>query len=281
MSRSDGRPLKSIAPVMKLAAHLSERRTDAQVFGKETIFTDRIDSFLDENRAEGRHLGYTAVLIAGLVRLLAERPELNRFVMKGQFYARHGIHISMIVKRSRDENAEETSLKLSFTGTENVFDVAESLQRAVAGVRSGDTTEAVSTAERIMAGPGPTKRFLVRLLKMMDSLNVLPRPLIDVSPFHSSVFVSQLKSIRADYVYHHLWNVGTAGIFVVLGEAKDVIVPQESAVVVQKACEIGFTVDERICDGVYLSRSLAMLKDYLENPSLLERGASRVVEDVP
>jgi 2-oxoacid dehydrogenases acyltransferase (catalytic domain) len=266
---------------MKLAAYLLDRRTDAQVFGKETIFTDKIDSFLAEKRGDGRQIGYTAVMIAALVRTIAERPRLNRFVVNGQLYARHGIHISMTVKRSRDEDAEETSIKLSFTGTENIFDVAESPQRAVGEARSDDGNVAASTAERIMAWPGPTKKSVVGLLKVMDRYNVLPRPLIEVSPFHSSVFFSQLKSIRTDYVYHHLWNVGTAGIFVALGEVKDVVVPQERAVVVKRACEFGFTVDERMCDGVYLSRSLELLKDYLQNPCLLEQGASRVIQDVP
>lgn len=266
---------------MKMAPYVADRRTDAQVFGKETIFTDRIDSFLAETRSDGRHVGYTAVLIAGLVRTIAERPQLNRFVVNGQLYARHGIHISMIVKRSRDEDAEETSTKLSFTGTENIFDVAQAVDRAVAGISGGDTDEAASTAERIMAWPGPTKKSLVGLLKVLDRYNVLPRPLVDVSPFHASAFISQLKSIRSDYVYHHLWNVGTAGIFVALGEAKNVVVPQDGAVVVRRACEIGFTVDERMCDGFYLSRSLEMLKGYLENPRLLEQGASRVFQDVP
>ncbi len=266
---------------MKLAPYIADRRTDAQVFGKETIFTDRIDPYLAEKRSEGRHVSYTAVMIAGFVRTIAERPQLNRFVMNGRLYARHGIHISLMVKRSRDEDAEETSTKLAFTGTENILDVAEAVDRAVAETSGGDWDEADSTAERILAWPGPTRDFVVGLLKMMDRWNVLPRPLVDVSPFHASVFFSQLKSIRSDYVYHHLWNFGTAGIFVALGEAKDVAVPEDGAVVIRRACEIGLTVDERICDGQYLSRSLELLKGYLENPRLLEQGASLVVQDAP
>ena len=279
--RSDGRPLRSIGPVMRMAPYVADRRTDAQVFGKETIFTDKIDSFLAEKRSDGRHIGYTAVMIAALVRTIAERPQLNRFVVNGRLYARYGIHVSMMVKRSLDEDAEETSTKLCFTGTENIFDVAEAVYRAIAEVSGGEGDKAVSTAERIMAWPGPTKKSVVGLLKVMDRYNVLPRPLVEVSPFHASVFFSQLKSIRSDYVYHHLWNVGTAGIFVALGKAKDVVVPQDGAVVVRRACEIGLTVDERMCDGLYLSRSLELLKDYLEDPRLLEQGASRVAQDVP
>lgn len=266
---------------MKLAPYLADRRTDAQVFGKETILTEPIDAYLAEKRSEGRHLSYTTVMIAGFVRTIAERPQLNRFVVDGRLYARHGIQVSMMVKRSRDEDSEETSTKLSFTGTENIFEVAAAVDRAVAEVSLGHQDEAVSTAERIMAWPGLTKKLAVGVLKVMDRYNVLPQPLVEVSPFHTSVFFSQLKSIRSDYVYHHLWNLGTAGIFVALGEAMDVAVPEGGAVVVRRACEIGLTVDERMCDGLYLSRSLELFKDYLEDPRVLEQGASEVVQDVP
>nr|NLI50964.1 2-oxoglutarate dehydrogenase [Propionibacterium sp.] len=266
---------------MQLAPYVADRRTDAQVFAKETIFTDGIDAFIAEAGSAGRHVGYTAVLIAAVVRTLAERPQLNRFVVNGRLYARHGIHVSMIVKRSLAEGADETSTKLPFTGTENVYDVAEAVERAVAEISRGDRDEAASTARRIMAWPGPVKRSLVGLLKLLDRSNVLPRPLVEVSPFHASVFISQLKSIRSDYVYHHLWNVGTVGFFVALGEAKDIVVAQDGGVVVKKACEMGLTVDERVCDGFYLTRSLELLKGYLEHPRLLEQGASRVLRDVP
>lgn len=281
MRRSDGRPLKSIGPVMKLAPYIADRRTDALVFAKETIFTEDLDSYLADQRRQGRHVSYTAVMMAGLVRTIAERPQLNRFVVNGRLYARHGIHISMMVRRSREEDAEETSTKLTFTGTENIFEVAAAVDRAVAEVSGGDRDGAAATAERIMAWPGPTKQFLVGLLKLMDRWNVLPRTLVQVSPFHASVFFSQLKSIRSDYVYHHLWNVGTAGIFVALGEAKDVVVPSAGSVVIRRACEIGLTLDERVCDGLYLSRSLDLLTSYLANPRQLEQGASRVVPDAP
>ena len=38
--------------------------------------------------------------------------------------------------------------------------------------------------------------------------------------------------------------------------------------------ELGITVDERIADGYYYSKSIRLLKKLLENPELLERPLS-------
>ena len=43
-------------------------------------------------------------------------------------------------------------------------------------------------------------------------------------------------------------------------------------VVVKKCCEIGYTLDERICDGLYFARSLKFLERYFDDPHLLESG---------
>ena len=45
---------------------------------------------------------------------------------------------------------------------------------------------------------------------------------------------------------------------------------EKDQVVVKKCCEIGYTMDERICDGLYYARSFKYLEKYLNNPQLLE-----------
>jgi hypothetical protein len=118
------------------------------------------------------------------------------------------------------------------------------------------------------------------ILKSMDRHNFMPRKIIDVSPFHTTMFFSYLKSIKMDYVYHHLYDFGTTGIFVALGKIKKMPLVENDAVVVRNCIEIGYTFDERICDGLYFVNSLKLVEKYLEDPYLLETGLSESAEDI-
>jgi len=131
-----------------------------------------------------------------------------------------------------------------------------------------------------MSLPGFIVHFIVNVLKSMDRHNLLPKPIVDASPFHTSLFLTYLKSINLDYVYHHLYDFGSTGTFVAIGKSKRVVLAQGSSPVVKKCCEIGYVVDERICDGIYFSNSFKLVKKYFKNPRLLEEKLDQITEDV-
>jgi len=111
---------------------------------------------------------------------------------------------------------------------------------------------------------------LVRIIKAADTLNLLPKSVIDASPFHTTMFFTYLKSIDIQYIYHHLYDFGTTGLFAALGKTVKLPVVENDQVVIKKCCEIGYTMDERICDGVYYARSFKLFEKYINNPWLLE-----------
>jgi hypothetical protein len=122
------------------------------------------------------------------------------------------------------------------------------------------------------------------ILKGMDKYNLLPKAIVDLSPFHTSLFFTYLKSIKLDYIYHHLYDFGTTSIFVALGKTKRMPAVENDAVVIKTCCEIGYTLDERICDGLYFSNSMKLFEKYLDNPYLLETsltGAEETERDKP
>lgn len=57
-------------------------------------------------------------------------------------------------------------------------------------------------------------------------------------------------------------------------------VVENNTVIIKDCCEIGYTIDERICDGLYFANSLKLVKKYLENPYLLETRLTKVKSDV-
>lgn len=281
MSRSDGRQLKSISPFVKIIPHIMTRRSDAQLFSKQTFVTDSIDAYIKKKLEQGVKLTYMHLFIAIYVRLLAQRPQLNRFVMNNRLYARNGIYISMAVKRSLNDEGEETTVKFVFTGREDIFEVNNIVNRVIAESTPAGTVNAVDKlADIIMSLPNGLVKLLVGALKGMDRHNILPRAIIKASPFHTTLFFTYLKSINLDFIYHHLYDFGTTGIFVALGKIKNMPIVEHDAVVVKKCCEIGYVLDERICDGLYFSNSFKLVKKYLENPYLLEKGLEEIAEDV-
>jgi hypothetical protein len=258
------------------------RRSDSQLFSKQIIVVDAIDSYINEKRMQGYQLNYLHLFIAVYVRVLAQRPQLNRFVMNNQLYARDGIYISMAIKRALRDEGEETTVKFAFTGRESIFEVTEIINRGIEeSIGAGVSNEADKIAERIMALPNGLVKILVGLLKTMDRHNVLPRQIVEASPFHTSLFFTYLKSIKLDFIYHHLYDFGTTGIFVALGKVKKMPMVEEDQVVVKNCCEIGYVLDERICDGLYFSNSFKLVLKYLANPRVLEEGLKEIIEDVP
>lgn len=271
MKRSDGKQIKALNPFVGIIPYIMDRRSAAQNFSKHVYVTDSIDQYILEKKAQGCQFAYLHCFIAAYVRLLAERPELNRFIMNGRIYQRNKIYVSMVVKRSFRENGEETTVKFEFTGQETIFEIAEILDKVIAEARARQSsTDTDKLLLRIMSLPGVAKKILVTTLKRMDKVNLLPASIIEVSPFHTSLFFTHLKSIKTDYIYHHLYDVGTAGIFVALGKTAKLPLVVNDEIVIKNCIQVGYTVDERICDGVYFARSLKRLEKYLTDPRLLE-----------
>ena len=135
-----------------------------------------------------------------------------------------------------------------------------------------------------MKQPGALIKTDVRLVMKLDDWNMMPRAVIEASPFHCSMFLTNVKSIKLNYIYHHLYNFGTASVFISLGKSNDTLSLSREAGEVEssRTFTLGFVVDERICDGLYLSRSLMQLEKYMADPSLLEERLPKesIVSDI-
>lgn len=280
-NRYDGRRLKTISPFVKIIPYIMTKRTDAHVFSKMTIPTDTINEYIKEKQKQGLKITYLHLFIAVFVRVIAQRPQLNRFIMNNRIYARNRIWISLSIKRTLKDYGEETTVKFAFTGHENIYEISNIIDKNLAeSIPVGTNNKVDKIADMIMSLPNILVKMLVGLLKQMDKLNILPGSIIEASPFHTTLFFTYLKSIKLDYVYHHIYDFGNTGIFIALGKEKKIPVAEKDEIKIQKVCEMGVAIDERICDGLYFANSLKLVKKYLENPYLLEANLEEVVQDV-
>ena len=111
-------------------------------------------------------------------------------------------------------------------------------------------------------------RFVFWLAYHLDLHGLLPKKIIDLSPFHTSLFITNLASINTSYIFHHCYEFGTTSVFVCMGKpVKDPFAPEGTH---KKRMPLGVVMDERIATGIEYSRFFAAFERYLKKPELLE-----------
>lgn len=281
--RPDGRRLKNLAPIQMIMPYVMKTRNDSMNMYEDTFACEPMDRYIKEKEAEGIKLGYMHILIAAIVRLIALRPQLNRFVMNGRIYARPKIWVSFVVHPTLRNDSDGTTIKIAFNGTETITEIAQIINDRVAAEtvnRKGenDTDKLLRTLMHRI--PGPFIKLVVNLLMWMDKHNILPKAIVELSPFHTSFFVTNLKSLGIGHIFHHTYNFGTTGLFFAMGKEKKIPVVKNGQIVEEKHMGFGLVSDERFCDGLYFANSLRMMRKFMKNPAVLEQPLDAVVQDV-
>lgn len=274
--RPDGVRVKNIDPIQKIVPHIMKERYDAQNMTHFDCPCEPLDDFIKSEREKGRSIKYMDIMMAGMVRIIATCPQLNRFVMNGRIFKRNEISISFVVKKGMSTDAAESLVKLKFTGHESLYEVKEKIDRAIvenAKMEANNGTEKL--ARLLTLTPNFLIKLLVGLIKLLDKHGLLPKAIIDLSPFHASCFITNLKSIKGPSIFHHLYEFGTTGIFLSMGKENLVPVVRNGQIEVGKVMPADFVLDERFCDGFYYVNALNYLKKLYMNPELL---ASRLEE---
>ena len=281
--RPDGRMVKTIPPIQKIMPYIMKTRTDSMNMYDDVFNCEEWDSYIKEKEAEGLKMSYMHIFIAGVVRMIALRPQLNRFIMNGRVYTRHKINVSFVVHPKLCDGDTETTIKLEFEGTETIQEIAETINRRVKEETTDRQGEnGTDKLAKVLTNiPGPIIRFALNTLMWMDRHNLLPKAIIDLSPFHTSFFITNLKSLGINYIFHHTYEFGTTGLFFAIGkEQNHVDLDKEGNIISEKRMGWGLVTDERFCDGLYFALSLRQLRKFMKNPKLLEEPLEAKVEDV-
>lgn len=278
--RSDGRKLKSIPPIFKIIPQIMRTRADSQVYYSYDIPISGMDEYISKKAEEGIKISYMNIIYAAMVRLLSQRPQLNRFIMNCQTYARNDIEVSLAIKKNLTDDGEETTIKIPFTGTENIFEVKEILDKAVLENKDTDNeneTDILATALSLI--PNFLLKIIVSFIMFLDTHGMLPKFVIKASPFHTSAFLTNVASLGIDAIFHHLYNFGTTGLFLAMGKKKKDFIYDDETIKEEKCISLAFVCDERICDGYYFASSVKMFNRYLKKPELLEENVEKI-EDI-
>ena len=280
--RSDGRRLWRLDLIVQFTPYIMPTRADAQNFCKQTVDYDVLANYIKKKREEGRTISFMTIIIASYVRIVAHYPYLNRFVMNKHIYARDRISVSFAMVRFLENGEHETPIiKLEFDPSETLFEISDKIEAAIAEARKPKSKNGtLDFAKGLLAIPLlPT--LVVGLARILDRYGLLPGLIYRVSPFHTSMFITNMASLGLSYLYHHIYNFGTTSQFLSLGKIERVVVPGGNKTVKFKnVIPIGVVTDERVCNGAEYAQAFATMRNYLSKPELLESPPEKVNWDI-
>lgn len=281
--RKDGVLLKNIDAMHFITPIIFPNRADNEAFISERIDLTNINQYLEKKNAENPEYKYNLfqIIVTALLKAVTLRPQMNRFIANKNIYQKNEISAAFTVKKVFSDTSEEALAFIHSKETDNIDSIHNDIYRQVSHVRKSESSK--DKTSDVMDYFNKLPRFIsksvVSFMYILDKFGKVPSSLIETDPYHASVLITNLGSIKLKSGYHHLSNWGTTSVFVVIGEKK--IRPffnEDGTYTMKDSVDIGLTVDERIADGYYFSKTVRLLKKLLENPELLEKSLNEEVD---
>jgi hypothetical protein len=271
--RCDGTLVTHLTPYEKFFPHLVRTRSESQLLFKQLIEVDKTLRHLASANSGSNHGNITLfhVFLCAAVRTIALRPKLNRFVKGRRVYQRNSISCSFVVKKELTEDAPYSNVKIMFGPDETLEAVCEKVDERLRLVRADEANAAEKELRLVTRLPTWITSVITSIFRLLDHFGLAPKRMIQVDPLYTSVYLSHHASIGLDAPYHHLFNWGTASVFLIVGRIhKAVVATFNDEVRAVNAVTAAFTLDNRIADGIYAGSALKLFKDFVENPEKLQ-----------
>ena len=283
--RNDGRRVRTLSPMAQITTYFQWERNICSNLFEESFEITNVDRYIRQKRREGlKDFGITHVLLAAYVRGVAKYPQLNRFISGQKVYSRgNDIQYCMVIKKEMTVDSPDTSIKVHLTPHDTAEDVYNKLNAAVESVKA--TTELDSNLDGLIdllnLVPGLFLKFAVWLLKLLDYFGLLPKFLLELSPFHGSLFFTSMGSLGIKPIYHHLYDFGNLPVFGAFGmKRKAYEVQEDGSVVMKKYVDIKFVTDERIVDGYNYATFFKYFRRLIAHPEVLDNPPEVVEKDI-
>lgn len=282
--RIDGRRIRTLPAANQLSPYIMVNRNGSSNLFEDHFEITNAERYIRAKRKEGlTNFGLVHVLLACYCRGVAKYPGLNRFVSGQKIYSRgEDIQFSMTIKKEMSTDGAETEIKLHLSPRDTAYDIYEKMNAAITEVKNTPLDAAVdNVAAGLMLVPGVFLKFVVWLLKTMDYFGLIPGFLLEVSPFHGSMYFTSMGSLGIPPIYHHLYDFGNIPVFAAFGmkrRANEVL--EDGTVVSRKYMDVRFTLDERTVDGFYYATFLKYFKRLFQHPELLDVPPAEVISDI-
>ena len=281
--RVDGRRIRSLPPISQVSPYIMVNRNESSNLFADSFEISHVDRYIRQKRREGlTNFGITHVLLACYVRALCKYPALNRFLAGQKVYSRgEDVQYCMTVKKDMQVDSPDTVIKVHFTRTDTAEDVYRKLQAAVEEVKNTPLDSSFdNVAGAFTLIPGVLLKFAVWLLKTLDYFGMLPKFLLEVSPFHGSVFFTSMGSLGIPPIYHHLYDFGNVPVFCSFGKKRRAYeLQRDGSAALRKYADWNLVTDERVVDGFYFASALRYIHALFQDPWQLDRPPEEVRRD--
>jgi len=274
--RSDGKLVKDESAIVAATPYIMPHRYDAMNMCTEYADMDILRAYIQQKRKEGVRISYMALIMAAYHQAYLENPKLNRFIMNKRIYQRNHFCVSFVMLNKRaDGTPDETTLKVYFEPDDDIFAVNQKVEQVIADNTGAQQENGADKFANAVFTVPPLASFVVGLARVLDRHGMLPRKIIEISPFHTSLFITNLASINTTHIFHHTYEFGTTSVFVCMGKP---IMDYIHGNYQKKLLPLSCVMDERICGGVEYAQFWVCFNRYLKHPELLERQQKKTEE---
>lgn len=280
--RKDAYWLRDIPAMNLIMPSLMPNRADNEAFITLELDLRPLDAYLakkNEGRTEDKYT-YFHLISAAIGKAFVLRPKMNRFIVGSKLYQRKFINVGFVVKKKFEDKSEEGLAIVDYDENTTLDSYHEKIMKIIHQTRRTDVADASTDVMNIITKlPHFITVGIVKLILWLDKHGWAPQDIIATDPNHAAIFLSNLGSIGLEAGYHHLVNWGTNSCFIVVGKKHwTKTVNPDGTEDTHQVIPIGITLDERIADGYYYSGTVALVKELLTHPELLEAPASTPVE---
>lgn len=280
--RKDGVLLRDLDPMHFIVPLLYPNRCDNEAYISERIDLTNLNAYLEKKNREKPEYTYNLfqLIVTAVLKTITLRPKMNRFVANKNIYQRNEVTASFVVKKHFNDHSAEGLAFLHTEDGDTLDSIHEKIHRQIYKYRNEDEDDrSTKSMDLFNKMPRFLSKFLVAIIRFLDRHGWVPNVLIATDPYYSSVVLTNLGSIQLRSGYHHLTNWGTNSVFVVVGEKKlRPFYDEQGNMTMRDSVDLGLTIDERIADGYYYSKTVRLLKKLLECPELLETPLNEEVE---
>lgn len=283
--RPDGRRLRTLDPFSQVTSYFLSTRTGSANALKDRVEVSAIDEYLQNKKKEGlKNISFMHVFMAAFVRCVAKYPAINRFVSGHRLYSRgKDILISMTIKSSLSLDAEESVVRVHLSPYDTVEDVYRKVDMEVERIKSNPVGDSSfdKTARYFSLIPGFLFLIVVNLLRFLDYFGSIPKQLLEISPFHGTIYFTNLASLGIPPVTHHLYNFGNVSLFGAFGaKYSENEIDKDGHVIRHRYIDYTFNTDDRIVDGYYYAQALKYIHKLLAHPEKLDVPPEEVNRDI-
>lgn len=280
--RRDGILLRDLDSMHFMMPMLYPNRCDNEAFISECIDLTNANKYLEKKNADNPEYKYNLfqLVVTAILKVITLRPKMNRFIANKNMYQRNEVTAAFVVKKLFADNGAEALAIIHSKESDTIDTVHDAIYRQVSSCRSEKKDESSAAMDAFQKLPRFVAKAGVRFVRFLDKHGWVPHALIATDPYYASVVLTNLGSIKLHSGYHHLTNWGTNSIFCAIGEKKlRPFYDADGNMKMRESIDIGLTIDERIADGYYYSKTVRLLRKLLENPELLELPLNEGLDD--